>query len=444
MSNEEKKPAAFSKNRFNHKRRRTFAPPKGIVPTVAAEAVSEEKPAVAAEKAAPAEKRERPASNGERPFNKHHPKKNRHHHNNRKPRDQKDVAEGLNERLEEAPLPEEQKASSSECSGLCETCPGCHASVELPTQEHSAYQEPSLPATEEPARPVKLVSIVGIRFKEAGKIYYFAPDKFNLQKDQSVIVETSRGIECGKIAIPNKDVSEDSLTSPLKKILRIATADDLQKVAKLREQEAQAKLVWEQKLANHNLEMTLVDVEYTFDAQKLIFYFTAEGRVDFRDFVKDLATVFKTRIELRQIGVRDEAKQLGGLGVCGRPFCCKTFLDDFQQVSIKMAKEQNLSLNSVKISGTCGRLMCCLRYENDVYEEEAKKTPRVDHIVMTPEGKGVVVENNVLKGTCKVRLDAKGDLAPMEFHRDQLKVLGKANKTHGKNLDESNEEEICD
>jgi len=437
MSNEEKKPAAFSKNRFNHKRhRRSFAPPKGIVPTVQEAAPTEEKAASVV--AVPEQTKENQAPNAERRFNKHnHKHKNKHHTKNPHKGPGAEPREDLNPIPDPEEIQEPEKLDSG-CTGSCESCPGCPSTKSGDIDPDAVTEEACN------TKPVNLVSIVGIRFKEAGKIYYFDPGRFILKKDQSVIVETSRGIECGKIAIPNKEVSEASLTSPLKKILRIATEEDLQKQAKLREQEAQAKLTWEEKLKNHGLEMTLVDVEYTFDAQKLIFYFTAEGRVDFRDFVKDLATVFKTRIELRQIGVRDEAKQLGGLGVCGRPFCCRTFLDDFQQVSIKMAKEQNLSLNSVKISGTCGRLMCCLRYENDVYEEEAKKTPRVDHIVLTPEGKGVVVENNVLKGTCKVRLDDKGDLAPMEFHRDQLKILGKANKNHNRNLDESNEEEIND
>lgn len=266
--------------------------------------------------------------------------------------------------------------------------------------------------------------IIGVRFKEVGKIYYFDPAGKTFSAGDSVIVETSRGIEYGKVAIANKRVGGTKVVLPLKKVIREANEKDKKK---LRENQAlcvRAKETWKEKVQKHKLEMTLVDVEYTFDNNKLLFYFTAEGRVDFRDFVKDMASVFKTRIELRQIGVRDEAKQVGGLGICGMPFCCKRFLDDFQQVSIKMAKEQGLSLNSIKISGTCGRLMCCLRYENDVYEEEAKKTPRVGSVVSTPEGNGIVVESNILLGKCKVQLEKKPDLPPAVFPREKLRVTG--------------------
>jgi len=275
-----------------------------------------------------------------------------------------------------------------------------------------------------------MLEIVGIRFKAAGKIYYFDPVDIKLEPQDNVIVETARGSEFGTVAIGNKQVEEREVISPLKKVIRIATAADEKKVAENRKIEKRAADVWEKKITEHTLDMTLVDVEYAFDNSKLLFYFTAEGRVDFRDFVKELASVFKTRIELRQIGVRDEAKKVGGLGICGRPICCNSFLDDFQQVSIKMAKEQNLSLNSVKISGTCGRLMCCLRYENELYEEESR--PKVDSIVQTPNGKGVVVENNVLCGKIKVVLDETPDAAPVCFHRDVVKILGSVKKGRGK------------
>lgn len=280
------------------------------------------------------------------------------------------------------------------------------------------------------------VEIVGVRFKPVGKIYYFDPCGLQLKKQEGVILETARGIEFGTVAIPNRMVAASEIVSTLKKIIRSATPEDIKKLERNREVEARARQVWNVQVQNHKLEMTLVDVEYTFDNSKLLFYFTADGRIDFRNFVKDVAAVFKTRIELRQIGVRDEAKQIGGYGVCGREFCCRTFLDEFQQVSIKMAKEQGLSLNSVKISGTCGRLMCCLRYENQVYEEEMKKTPPVDSIVETPDGKGIVVESNILAGLIKVRLDSSRDTAPRLFSREQVKVVGRIKRKDNVEMDE--------
>ncbi len=284
--------------------------------------------------------------------------------------------------------------------------------------------------------PAGDVEIVGIRFKSVGKIYYFDPCGLKLSEGDGVILETARGVEFGTVAIPNRMVDPSQIVSPLKKILRPATPDDFKKLEKNREVEARARQVWATQVETHKLEMTLVDVEYTFDNSKLLFYFTAEGRIDFRNFVKDIAAIFKTRIELRQIGVRDEAKQIGGYGVCGREFCCHTFLDEFQQVSIKMAKEQGLSLNSVKISGTCGRLMCCLRYENQVYQEEMKKTPPVDSVVETPDGKGVVVESNILAGLIKVRLDSARETAPRLFSREQVKVVGKIKRNDNAEMDE--------
>lgn len=268
--------------------------------------------------------------------------------------------------------------------------------------------------------------IVGVRFKEAGKIYYFDPAGLTLEENTDVIVETARGIEFGKIITPNKTVDSNEVVLPLKKVVRIADEKDKKKHDENCATCERAKKIWAEKAAEHKLEMSLVDAEYTFDNNKLLFYFTSEGRVDFREFVKDLAGIFKTRIELRQIGVRDEAKHLGGIGACGRPFCCKTFLNDFEQVSIKMAKEQGLSLNSVKISGTCGRLMCCLRFENDLYEAESKKTPSVGSIVSTPDGKGVVVESNVLSGMVKVSLDKNKEAAPGVYMRDSLKIISRA------------------
>ena len=284
-------------------------------------------------------------------------------------------------------------------------------------------------------KEINTYEIVGVRFKEVGKIYYFDPDGLKFNVGESAIVETSRGVEYGNILVANKIVTEDAVVLPLKKVIRKATSDDTLRLKENEEVAQKAKAIFREKCREHKLDMALVDVEMTFDNSKLLFYFTSEGRVDFREFVKDLAAVFKTRIELRQIGVRDEAKQLGGLGICGRALCCKSFLADFEQVSIKMAKEQGLSLNSAKISGTCGRLMCCLRYENDVYEEELKKTPRVGAIVSTPQGRGIVVDSNTLAGIIKVSLDSARDASPVQFVRDDVTVIS------NKKVDEKEDEE---
>lgn len=268
------------------------------------------------------------------------------------------------------------------------------------------------------------VEVIGVRFRQTGKIYYFDPNSFKIEQGENVIVETARGLEYGQTVVGNKVVPNTEIVPPLRKVVRKATPEDDAHHEQNNQKEKEAFDICLQKIEKHKLEMKLIEVEYTFDNNKLLFYFSAEGRVDFRELVKDLAAVFKTRIELRQIGIRDEAKMMGGLGVCGRPFCCKTFLNDFAQVSIKMAKEQNLSLNSAKISGTCGRLMCCLRYESDVYEEELRKTPKVDSIVETPDGEGVVSEVSPLAGLVKVRLNANPDQPPKTFTRDVLKVKG--------------------
>ncbi|MFJ7186992.1 MULTISPECIES: PSP1 domain-containing protein [Lysinibacillus] len=249
-----------------------------------------------------------------------------------------------------------------------------------------------------------MYNVVGVRFKKAGKIYYFDPASYLLEDSQYVIVETARGVEYGKVVVPQKVVEENDVVLPLKQVLR--PADERDRI-QVEENAAESKRAFElasTKIIEHNLEMKLVDVEYTFDRNKIIFYFTAEGRVDFRDLVKDLASVFRTRIELRQIGVRDEAKLLGGIGPCGRMLCCSTFLGDFEPVSIKMAKDQNLSLNPSKISGLCGRLMCCLKYENDEYEEAKEGMPDVGEMTMTPDGRGKVVGLNVLERLIQVYL----------------------------------------
>ncbi|MDD2994417.1 MAG: stage 0 sporulation family protein [Pygmaiobacter sp.] len=268
-----------------------------------------------------------------------------------------------------------------------------------------------------------MAEVIGVRFKDVGKVYYFDPDHTVLKKGDMVIVETARGIECGEVAMENREIEDEGIVYPLKKMIRKATEADLKKVEENRQKEKSAFDICMKKISEHKLDMKLVEVEYTFDNNKILFYFTADGRVDFRELVKDLASVFRTRIELRQIGVRDEAKMLGGLGICGKPFCCSTFLGEFQPVSIKMAKEQGLSLNPTKISGTCGRLMCCLKYEQVAYTDLLKTTPKVGAIVSTPEGKGVVVDQNLLTGVLKVRMDRAPEAAPMTFQVKQVKLL---------------------
>ncbi len=268
-----------------------------------------------------------------------------------------------------------------------------------------------------------MAEIISVRFKDVGKNYYFDPQGKSFNVKDKVIVETSRGIECGTVSIANREIAEEELTSPLKPVLRLATAEDIRTVEENKEREKSAFETCQKKIQEHGLKMKLVDVEYTFDRNKILFYFTADGRVDFRELVKDLAGVFKTRIELRQIGVRDESKKVGGLGICGRPFCCNTFLGDFQPVSIKMAKEQSLSLSPVKISGTCGRLMCCLKYEQEAYEHLLRVTPKNGAIVETPEGKGTVIDFNLLTGMLTVTLEKKPDAAPIIINRHQVKVI---------------------
>ncbi|WP_117149432.1 MULTISPECIES: stage 0 sporulation family protein [Paraliobacillus] len=263
-----------------------------------------------------------------------------------------------------------------------------------------------------------MVDVIGVRFKKAGKIYYFDPEMVAIDKDQYVIVETIRGIEFGKVVISNKEVDEEDVVLPLKKVIRIATDKDKLIVAENQENAKQAYQACDAKIGEHDLDMNLVDVEYTFDRNKVIFYFTADGRVDFRDLVKDLASVFKTRIELRQIGVRDEAKLLGGIGPCGRMLCCSTFLGDFEPVSIKMAKDQNLSLNPAKISGLCGRLMCCLKYENDDYETAKKQLPDLGQSITTPYGKGKVVGLNILERMIQLEIPEKDRV--IEYTLDEL------------------------
>ena len=268
-----------------------------------------------------------------------------------------------------------------------------------------------------------MATVIGVRFKNVGKMYYFDPGSAQLKKGDRVIVETARGVECGEVTMENREIADENIVQPLKKLIRLATKEDLARVEENRKREKSAFDICCKKIAAHKLEMKLVEVEYTFDNSKILFYFTADGRVDFRELVKDLAGVFRTRIELRQIGVRDESNMLGGLGICGRPFCCATFLGGFQPVSIKMAKEQGLSLNPVKISGACGRLMCCLKYEQEAYQDLLRSTPKVNALVMTPDGKGTVIDQNILTGMLTIQLDKAPDAAPKTFHMKEVKLL---------------------
>lgn len=275
-----------------------------------------------------------------------------------------------------------------------------------------------------------MTNIIGVRFKKIGKIYYFDPCGQEVRPGDHVIVETARGVEYGEAVMGNTDVEDETVVQPLKKMLRVATEADREVVEENERHAREAFDICKKKIAEHGLDMRLVTVECTFDLNKILFYFTADGRVDFRELVKDLAGVFRTRIELRQIGVRDEAKMLGGLGACGRELCCSSYLDDFQPISINMAKEQNLSLNPAKISGTCGRLMCCLKYEHEVYAELQKVTPRQGSVVETPEGTGTVVSAQMLRGTCKVQLDDSAD-SPKVFSCEECRMLRAAKGGRG-------------
>jgi cell fate regulator YaaT (PSP1 superfamily) len=277
-----------------------------------------------------------------------------------------------------------------------------------------------------------MAEIISVRFKSGGKQYYFDPNGLQISAGQGVIIETARGVEYGECTKGNTQVEEEDLIAPLRPVIRVATPEDEAVVERNRERQERAFHICQQKIAEHQLDMKLVEVEYNFEGNKILFFFTSEGRVDFRALVKDLAAIFHTRIELRQIGVRDEAKMLGGLGICGKPFCCATFLDEFQPVSIKMAKTQNLSLNPTKISGTCGRLMCCLKYEQEAYEDLVKRTPKQESFVETPDGVGTVSGVNLLREQVKVRLDDAPD-SPKCYHNCEICVVrnGKGKRPEG-------------
>ena len=268
-----------------------------------------------------------------------------------------------------------------------------------------------------------MTKVVGVRFSDTGKMYYFDPKGFDIKNGQEIIVETANGLEFGKTSTGVKLVEDDEVVSPLKPVIRIATDEDRKKVEENKRKEKEAFEICNQKIQKHNLEMNLTNAEYSFDCSKVIFYFTADGRIDFRELVKDLASTLHTRIELRQIGVRDESKMLGGLGICGRPFCCSTFLDGFHSVTIKMAKDQGLSLAPGKISGTCGRLMCCLKYEQNSYEYLHKITPKVCTVVDCRHGRGTVVDSAILTGKLKIQLDNTPDGLPVIVNREEVRIV---------------------
>ena len=265
--------------------------------------------------------------------------------------------------------------------------------------------------------------IIGVRFKKPGKIYFFDPGNLEVNKNDNVIVETTMGEEIGIVVVPKREIQEEKLATPLKKVIRVANKNDLDSLEKYKKKEPEALRICKEKIKKYKLDMNLIDVEYKFDGSKILFYFTADGRIDFRELVKDLASVFRTRIELRQIGVRDEVKRIGGNGVCGRELCCCTFLNNFETVSIKMAKEQNIALNPSKISGNCGRLMCCLKYEQDVYSEKLSRLPKVGALVKTEAGEGTVEGVEVLKEVLKVKIKDGDDFTYRKFDAKDVKVI---------------------
>lgn len=278
-----------------------------------------------------------------------------------------------------------------------------------------------------------MITVIGVRFRTAGKIYYFDPEEMQYKQGQHVIVETARGVEYGEVVAPNKEIDDKEIIHPLKKVMRLATLEDEEIVKQNKVKEKEAFFTCKQKIIKHNLNMKLIDVEYTFDGNKVLFYFTSDERVDFRELVKDLASIFRTRIELRQIGVRDETKMCGGIGICGRGLCCNKFLSDFQPVSIKMAKDQSLSLNPIKISGICGRLMCCLKYEEDCYVEIRDRLPEVGETVLTPEGKGEVLSVYVLREQVRVAVKKKDkdEKEALMFSSSDIKLISRKKKCGG-------------
>ena len=370
---------------------------------------------------------------------------NRNHHHNHQKNDKKP-----NERphqKDSAPQKEDRELAEWRAKIVLNSTP---AAPSAPIVEEPTADEPmpelsneelfSSPASTPvaPQEGEEKVEVIGIRFRSAGKVYYFDPRGQKLKKGEFAIVETARGPEFGEVNLENTMVNVSETVTPLRPIIRVATPADIEHNEENRQKEKDALVICQQKIEAHKLDMKLIDVQYAFDNSKLLFYFSSDGRVDFRELVKDLASVFRTRIELRQIGIRDEAKMLGGIGSCGRMLCCTTFLPDFAQVSIKMAKEQGLSLNSAKISGMCGRLMCCLHFEAETYTEEIRRTPAIDSQVKTEDGIGTVISTNPLAGTIRVIFKDSPDTPPKQYHRSEVTPLGKAPKNSEKKEEAAN------
>lgn len=381
------------------------------------------------------------SKNNQNGDNKKNDNRNRHNHRNNHHKDNKKPTDRIPQKDDVYGDPnEERELAEWRAKIVLNSAP-----VTTPVENEVAPDEPMpelsneelfssptsapLPATEGEEEKVE---VIGIRFRSSGKVYYFDPRGQKLKKGDFAIVETARGPEFGEVSMENTMVNVSETVTPLRPLIRVATPADVEHNAENREKEKNALIICQQKIEAHKLDMKLIDVQYAFDNSKLLFYFSSEGRVDFRELVKDLASVFRTRIELRQIGIRDEAKMLGGIGSCGRMLCCTTFLPDFAQVSIKMAKEQGLSLNSAKISGMCGRLMCCLHFEAETYSEEIRRTPPVDSLVKTEDGVGTVISTNPLAGTIRVIFKDAPDTPPKQYHRSEVTPLGRAPKNSDK------------
>jgi len=375
-----------------------------------------------------------PAESGnDAPVREGSKKKNKHRRNKNKHKNKDAAVESAPEvKVEQKPVEqkkpapvEDKRRGVKDIKGVSTHNPDDYEAYKLVIEDDEA---PGV--TKEQNSDGPKTEVVGIRFKSSGKIYYFDPKGLTFKKGSHAIVDTARGQEFGEVAMANSTVSTADIIPPLRPAIRIATTADVEHHKSNKQKEDEAFRICNEKINEHKLDMKLIDAQYTFDNSKLLFYFTSSNRVDFRELVKDLAGAFRTRIELRQIGIRDEAKIMGGLGMCGRPLCCTLFLSDFDQVSIKMAKEQNLSLNSAKISGICGRLMCCLKYEHEAYEYEIKRTPPVDSLVRTENGDGIVTEINPLARTIKVRLLASPELPPKVYKRDEVSMLRKKQKSN--------------
>ena len=370
--------------------------------------------------------------------NRNHGKNNFRRGNEQRPYDPYEAVPAEELSLEELRARIVVKAAEAEKPAEEAVAPVTEASVaEAPESLVSPFPQ-DVPA-DAPAEEVERVEVIGVRFRSSRKTYYFDPKGIKGKKGEFAVVETARGAEFGEISLGNTLVNVKETVAPLRPVLRIASPEDIRHDEENRKKEQDALKLCQERVMAHKLDMKLIDVQYAFDNSKLLFYFTSEGRVDFRELVKDLASLFRTRIELRQIGIRDEAKMLGGLGACGRPLCCSTFLPDFAQVSIKMAKDQNLSLNSTKISGLCGRLMCCLRYESEVYAEEIRLTPSNDTTVKTADGIGTVISSNPLAGTVRVILKDSPDTPPKQYHRSEVVVIGKEKRGNSDVKAEKNE-----